>query len=371
MTKNLARKMNSRKDDILISIIIPVHNVESYLKECIDSVISQSYSNLEIILINDDSTDRSSRIIKEYKIQDKRIKSYLVREHNAALARRFGIKKANGSYICFLDSDDVVHTEYVSSLFKMLVKYKVSIASVKIGNFKDGTKYSDINYVDTGKTVLENDMLGYFSNNYHSSEVSRQIPQSINAKIFKKEVLNVIDYSILETSVLEDNYIVPQILASMHGSSIALQDRTLYYYRINSGSTMSKTLNSDSRYGQEKMTYPEFFEVTMDYVKNVFKYDNRAEYLIDKVRAQQYLNLTKHIFHQNKSIDKLKNQLEEADSRVKLLQAALDRVTDEKFALEASIGYKVGSRLVTLLRPFKIFIKHLNESEDSSKREKR
>lgn len=90
----------------LISIIIPVYNVEKYLKECVQSVLFQSYSNYEILLINDGSTDSSKNLCNELKVQDNRITVYHKTNGGVSSARNLGINKAHGDYIIFLDSDD-------------------------------------------------------------------------------------------------------------------------------------------------------------------------------------------------------------------------------------------------------------------------
>ena len=93
--------MINRKD---VSIIIPIYNASKYLKRCLDSVINQTKTELEIILINDGSTDNSEEIIKEYK--DKRIRYFKNKNQGIGKTRNFGITKATGKYIMFLDSDD-------------------------------------------------------------------------------------------------------------------------------------------------------------------------------------------------------------------------------------------------------------------------
>ena len=90
----------------MISVIIPFKNTEKYIKECLESVLNQTYKNIEIILINDHSTDKTLNIIQKY--QDKRIKILNLKEETGtANARNLGIKKANGMYISFIDSDDI------------------------------------------------------------------------------------------------------------------------------------------------------------------------------------------------------------------------------------------------------------------------
>ena len=107
---------------IKISIIIPIHNVEKYLKRCLDSVEKQIYTNLEIILINDGSTDNSLEIAEEYAKKDSRIKIYSEANHGLSAARNLGLKQVTGEYITFIDSDDYVSNDYVSYLYSLLEK---------------------------------------------------------------------------------------------------------------------------------------------------------------------------------------------------------------------------------------------------------
>ena len=92
--------------DVKISIIIPVYNVEDYLKECLDSVISQTLKDIEIICIDDGSTDSSIGILKTYRKKDFRIKIIKQKNKGAAKSRNYAIQIAKGEFVCFLDSDD-------------------------------------------------------------------------------------------------------------------------------------------------------------------------------------------------------------------------------------------------------------------------
>ena len=98
----------------LVSIIVPVFNVEKYLSRCINSLVAQDYKQLEIILVNDGSTDSSMTICKEYEKKDNRIKIINQQNQGLSMARNAGLKLAHGKYICFVDSDDWVEKDYVS-----------------------------------------------------------------------------------------------------------------------------------------------------------------------------------------------------------------------------------------------------------------
>lgn len=122
----------------MISIIVPIFNVEEYLEKCIDSILCQTYINLEIILVNDGSTDGSGKIIDMYKLRDNRI--IVIHKENGGLsdARNVGIDKANGEYLCFIDSDDYVEPNMVESLYHACIDNSVKVATCgrffEIGN---------------------------------------------------------------------------------------------------------------------------------------------------------------------------------------------------------------------------------------------
>lgn len=116
----------------LISVIIPVYNVETYLDKCLNSVVNQSYTNLEIILVNDGSTDRSRDICQKYSSKDARIK--MINKENGGLsdARNYGLKNVSGKYVTFVDSDDYLELDYVEYLYNLIKSgpYKMSLVSI-------------------------------------------------------------------------------------------------------------------------------------------------------------------------------------------------------------------------------------------------
>ena len=101
----------------LISVIIPVYNAEKFLKSCLDSVVNQTYKNLEIILVDDGSKDNSLEICKQYEKKDKRIKLICKKNGGAASARNLALTIAKGDYITFVDSDDFINLEMYEYLY--------------------------------------------------------------------------------------------------------------------------------------------------------------------------------------------------------------------------------------------------------------
>lgn len=112
--------MNLGNNKIAISVIIPVYNVERYLKKCVSSVLNQTFKDYEIIIVNDGSTDNSQNIIDSFvDINPQQIKAFIKENGGLSSARNYGIKKANGKYITFLDSDDYIDFDYLETLYKV------------------------------------------------------------------------------------------------------------------------------------------------------------------------------------------------------------------------------------------------------------
>lgn len=167
----------------LISLIIPVFNVEDFLDECIKSALNQTYSNLDIIIIDDGSTDSSKDICDKYERLDKRI--VVVHQTNGGLshARNVGLSLAKGEYIAFLDSDDSYDADAVSTMYDLLIKYKASMSMV---NFRT---------ITCDSKLIENNVLPFTSECKCYDEVSFwQIPYTnycgtvVWTKLYKKEL---------------------------------------------------------------------------------------------------------------------------------------------------------------------------------------
>ena len=133
-----------------ISVIIPVYNGEKYIRKCLDSVINQTKKEIEIVVVNDGSTDNTESIIKEYK--DKRIKYFKNTNHGIGYSRNFGVSKSSGKYIMFLDSDDYIDKDECKLLYEKCLEddldisicdfYKVynnDLIEVNLGDFKSSS----------------------------------------------------------------------------------------------------------------------------------------------------------------------------------------------------------------------------------------
>lgn len=115
--------------EALVSIIIPIYNCEDLISDCIESVIAQTYKNIEIILVDDGSSDSSYKVCEHLVCKDSRIKLFTKKNGGPSSARNLGLKNAEGEYVAFVDSDDVIDREYISKLYNLLISEDADISS--------------------------------------------------------------------------------------------------------------------------------------------------------------------------------------------------------------------------------------------------
>jgi len=127
----------------LISVIVPVYNVENYIVDCVNSIISQSYDNLEIILVDDGSTDNSGILCDSYLSKDARVRVIHQSNRGLSAARNIGIDIAQGDYIGFVDSDDCIHPEMYSRLMEDITEYDVLLSFCQYKRFRNGITLED------------------------------------------------------------------------------------------------------------------------------------------------------------------------------------------------------------------------------------
>ena len=141
----------------IISIIIPAYNAERTISRCISSILNQTYSDIELIVVNDGSSDSTEEIVKRFVHEDKRVKLYTIKNSGVSHARNIGIKQANGAYITFVDSDDYIDTEMYSMLIDLFNKYDIQIAHCSYKNVtEDGIIISVVGNKDK-KIFLSHD----------------------------------------------------------------------------------------------------------------------------------------------------------------------------------------------------------------------
>lgn len=202
----------------MISIIIPCYNAEKTIKRCLESVISQTYKNIEIVIINDGSIDKTDSIIKKY-INDNRIKYYNRSNHGIGKTRNFGIKETTGEYITFLDSDDYLPNDAIDNLYKLAQKNKLDLV------------VSDY-YVDNKNIKSEKIKSFPITNVKNNPNLIFDINLAPWNKLYKKELIENIKFE--ENLKYED---APFVIESIiKAKRIGKLDKETYYYVVNSNS---------------------------------------------------------------------------------------------------------------------------------------
>lgn len=218
----------------MVSVVIPVYNVENYIKQCLDSVFRQTYKNIEVIVINDGSQDRSNEIIKEYENKD--IKLIYIEQENkgVAEARNTGLTYVTGEYVVFIDPDDYIEDSYIEDMYNIAVLNNCDVVICGYSEFYDSKLNRkniikhDIceNYLYSGKEVsemmLELKVKGYLWNKLfrNSSKFKENIRFENNKKI-------------------EDYF--PVFKTISESEKISFIEKSLYNYRQREGSLVNST----------------------------------------------------------------------------------------------------------------------------------
>ncbi|MDT2737235.1 glycosyltransferase [Enterococcus pseudoavium] len=233
----------------MISIIVPIFNAEKTLQRCLDSIKAQTYSDLEIILVNDGSKDNSLDICKRFAKEDDRFIIITQENLGAGKARNAGLRKAKGSYIGFVDSDDLIMPDMYEVLISNLIDMKAEISAVRLSHFYDNDGNLDIKQCTSNrskprllntKQALKEVLNG---TNYGTHSVT---------KLFKKEIFNDIYFP--DSSYGEDSSLIIDLF--LKANYVVFEDTIMYYYIHNGQSSTEQFFN------------PKMFDIINTWEKN-------------------------------------------------------------------------------------------------------
>lgn len=225
----------------LITVIVPVYNVEKYIKECVDSLIHQTYRNIEIILVDDGSNDNSSKICDDYAAIDSRIK--VIHKENAGLgfARNSGLEIATGKYVTFIDSDDMAERDLVERLMKEVAEKK---ADTCIGGFKRIT--------EDGKVVFQESYAGevFSGDDVYNKLFARMLGSAPDAHdairmsvwnvLYSMDIIRKHNIRFPSERVFISEDIVWDSDYYRYAQAVSVIESTAYRYRITPGSLTRK-----------------------------------------------------------------------------------------------------------------------------------
>ncbi len=215
-----------------ISVIIPVYNVESFLPRCVDSVLSQTFRDIEILLIDDGSTDSSGQLCDELTLTDGRIR--VIHKENGGIgdARNTGIDHAQGEYLIFLDSDDYIDADMLETLYGLVLKYKTKIAACTIADHfktREVKKHSGRIYLLSPQEAMRDILRGKRSN------------YSVCTKLIHRDLCE--SHRFRKGKTYEDVLYMPGLL--LLAERVVLIDRPMYHYWHRSSSICSSPFSAD------------------------------------------------------------------------------------------------------------------------------
>lgn len=305
-----------------ISIVIPVYNVEQYLKQCLDTIINQTYKNLEIILVDDGSTDNSGKICDEYALKDNRIKVIHKENGDLSSARNAGLDIATGDYIGFVDSDDYVKLDMFEKLYNVAVK---TSADLVVCNWLRG--YENVwieNKIFPEQYILNsNEALEKFNGNMF-----------VWNKLFKREIIDSIHF--IETYA-EDVLFTFSALKKAH--KIACINENQYYYRNNPNSRLNI-----KKFKKNYLFFLEVLDMEMNYAKENGLYKLKKEIYDTKLATiVNWLGMLALDTNLDiKSIEILLSIMKK--NFIKYLKTR-DKISKKVFLMTSCISFKLSSRI--------------------------
>ncbi len=269
----------------LISIVVPIYNVENYLRMCLDSIQNQTYQNFECLLINDGSPDHSSKICEEFVEKDSRFKYFEKANGGLSSARNLGIEcSGGGAYITFVDSDDWLEHDALDRLYGALKKENADISIGRYNSY-DETRYVYMTYVTDpddslevieGKAIMDREGVEEVRNGNWTVAV---------LKLFKRELLQDLPFPI--GKIAEDTYWTWKVL--IRASRIVYLNRCVYWYRVGLSDTLSNTWSEKRMYdeiGAREEKIAILASSDYDLTNHILIYKNRLQRVIAKLEEQ-------------------------------------------------------------------------------------
>ncbi len=233
----------------LVSIIVPVYNIEDYIETCINSILNQTYKNFELIIVDDGSNDNSGNICDEFKKKDPRIFVYHKENGGLSDARNFGISKVNGDYVTTIDGDDFVEETYIENLVNLLIKNDADISItnryVFLEDEANGIKRKELYY----ENILDSKVFNSKKYEYYIFE--DKIPHEAWGKLYKRELFYNNKYQ-RGLKVYEDLEFMLRLLKKKNIKIVYDPQKYDYYYRKRNNSIMNSEYNN---YWEEEVNY--------------------------------------------------------------------------------------------------------------------
>ena len=218
----------------LVSVVVPVFNVEKYLDACVKSLFAQTYPNLEIILVDDKSSDKSSQMADEYANKDVRVEViHNLKNEGLNMARKTGFDASHGQYVTFLDSDDLFHEDAIAHSLRALINHRADVSIYATKEFSDHDK-KDAFVIDSAnyeeKLIVNKKHIANYAL-FGDGNLSGIKHMTVWGKLYSRSVIDHVDWNVANYRVYEDSFWTPQAL--LVSKKIVLMSTSLLFYRRN------------------------------------------------------------------------------------------------------------------------------------------
>lgn len=228
-------------DKVKVTVVVPIYNVQSYLNRCIESIVNQTYKNLEILLIDDGSPDNCPQLCDEWAKKDSRIKVIHKKNEGLGMARNTGIDNATGEYICFIDSDDYIDLNMIEKTQSSIKKYDSDIVMFGMNCVDDSGKIISTKYPKTEKDFYSgNEILNYILPNMLGADTisgkKTQFNMSSSGILYSLNLINKNNWRFVSERkyISEDFYSLLDLFQYIN--SISIVHEAFYYYCYNESS---------------------------------------------------------------------------------------------------------------------------------------
>lgn len=303
---------------IKVSIIVPIYNVEKYLNRCLDSIVNQTYTNIEIILVDDGSNDLSGNICDEYYKKDVRIKVIHQKNSGSSIARNNGMNIASGEYLLFVDSDDFISKEMIEDMVNKTKQGLIDLVICDYYNYYDETNKAHIKIIP------------FHTNSFMSSPIISM--PTATCKLMKKDLLSGIQFP--SKLLFEDNAIMPYVVSLSKEYSYI--EKPYYYYYQREGSTLNK-----------KDYYPKWADIfkALEMLISLFKSNNTYNKYKEEI---EYIYIRYLLHASNIKSYRYEIGKEQCAKISKIIKEQFPNWKKNKYYKKESIKYKIVCNLFYL-----------------------
>ncbi len=319
-------------DKCKVTVVVPIYNVESYLNRCVESIVNQTYKNLEILLIDDGSPDNCPQMCDEWAEKDSRIKVIHKQNEGLGMARNTGIDNATGEYICFIDSDDYMNENLVQKSMNMITENSCDFV---VYGFCDVTENEQFlcNYIPspskqifTGEDIKNLFVKHTFASEYYNNENWTLRLSAWNC-IYSMRVIKSINFKFVSEREIISEDIYSLLTLYPHFKKVGIVSEMLYYHRVNSQSITHKFRKD--RIAQLDNLYVKLIELCDD-----LNYDEETKCLMSNPYLSGIIGALKMIVDEKSLSEKEKKSLYNSTLNSSIFKKAVNKVDlkSEKFS---------------------------------------